>query len=72
MANQCLLCEKNGVNVWRRVKTISRYNPTSKRKQKPNLQWLALPPEVTEKAGLPTKTRVRACAKCIKAFGKNK
>ncbi|MDP3982273.1 MAG: L28 family ribosomal protein [bacterium] len=70
MARQCPLCEKSGVHVWRRVKTISQYNPTAQRKQKPNLQWLTLPSEVTKQAGLPTKSRIRACAKCIKSFGK--
>lgn len=60
MANQCAICEKNKMRVWRIVKLRGKYNPTVKRFQKPNLQWVKLA------SGL----RVKACAKCIKRMAK--
>lgn len=60
MAKQCSICGKKYVLVWRRVKLRGKYNPTIKRKQKANLQWLKLP----------SGKRVLACTKCIKKFSK--
>jgi len=60
MAKQCTICGKKGKIAWRRVKLRGKYNPTTKRKQKPNLQWVTLP----------SGERVKACAKCIKALSK--
>jgi len=52
-------------------KLISRYNPSIKTRKYPNLQWVTVPAETTKKkykefAG----KRILACAKCIKALGK--
>ncbi len=59
---QCVICGKHGMMVGSRKKLMSRYNPTIKRRKHPNLQWMRL---VSGK-------RVKACAKCIKAAGKQK
>ena len=60
MAQLCTICEKGTNLAWRLVKLRGKYNPTVKRRQKPNLQWTRL---VSGK-------RVKACAKCIKAMAK--
>lgn len=62
MAKVCEICEKEYHAVWRRVKLRGRFNPTSRRRQFPNLQWVKL---ISGK-------RVKACAKCIKALAKKK
>jgi len=60
MARQCAICEKKYTYVWRRKKLRGKYNPTIKRKQKPNLQWVKLA----------SGKRVLACTKCIKTLAK--
>lgn len=63
MAKKCAICEKKSLKVWRRVRLrADKYNPTIKRKQKPNLQWFKLS----------NGKRVLACAKCIKTLTKKK
>ncbi|MFH1894437.1 MAG: L28 family ribosomal protein [Patescibacteria group bacterium] len=62
MAQNCAICEKRYSFAWRLVKLRGKYNPTIKRKQKPNLQWTRLA----------SGKRVKACTKCIKAMGKKK
>ncbi len=62
MAKQCAICKKKYTLVWRRLKLRGKYNPTIKRKQKPNLQWVRLP----------SGKKVLSCAKCIKALAKRK
>ena len=69
MARQCQICEKIGMMVWRRKKLRGKYNPTTKRKQKANLQWVQVPVDVKHKnfkkfAG----KRVLACNKCRKTL----
>ena len=70
---QCAICQKKRNIAWRLVKLRGKYNPTIKRKQKPNLQWVRVPLNVKRKdlkqlAG----KRILACTKCIKAFFKQK
>jgi ribosomal protein L28 len=61
MAKQCAICGKQSMMVWRRVQLrATKYNPTIKRRQYPNLQWFKLA----------SGKRVKACAKCIKAASK--
>jgi ribosomal protein L28 len=63
MANQCAICGKKSMMVWRRVRLrAEKFNPTIKRRQHPNLQWTRLA----------SGKRVKACAKCIKKLGKRK
>jgi ribosomal protein L28 len=56
MARQCQICGKKPQTVWRRVKLRGKYNPTIKKRQKPNLQWFKLP----------SGKRILVCAKCKK------
>lgn len=70
---RCKICAKKR-NLARRLKKLrGKYNPTMKRKQKPNLQWLKVPigikkPIFRDFAG----KRILACTKCIKTLGKRK
>ena len=58
----CALCDKKSNRAWRLIKLRGKYNPTIKRLQKPNLQWVRLA----------SGERVKACTKCIKAMAKAK
>jgi len=62
MAKHCAICGKKSEFVWKLRKLRGKYNRTNKKKKHPNLQWVIL------KNG----KRVKACAKCIKSFGKSK
>jgi len=62
MARECQICGKGGVVIQKRKKLRGKYNPTVKKRQQPNLQWVTLS----------NGKRVKACAKCIKALDKNK
>jgi len=62
MANVCSICGKKTLMVWKRVKLRGRYNPTSKTRKKPNLQWVKLA----------SGKKAKACTKCIKALAKKK
>ena len=43
------------------------YNPTTKKRRRPNLQWFRLPEDTKgHKAG----ERVLSCTKCMKAYAK--
>ncbi len=69
----CKICAKKR-NLARRLKKLrGKYNPTMKRKQKPNLQWVKVPIEIKKPifkdfAG----KRILACTKCIKTLAKRK
>ena len=69
----CKICAKKR-NLARRLKKLrGKYNPTMKRKQKPNLQWLKVPigikkPIFRDFAG----KRILVCTKCIKTLAKRK
>lgn len=43
MARQCEICGKKPKIVIRRIKLRGKYNPTTKRRQKPNIQPFSLP-----------------------------
>jgi len=60
MAKRCQICKKGKVRVFKRVKLRGKYNPTKKKKQKPNLQWFKLP----------SGKRILVCAKCKKKLTK--
>ncbi len=62
MAKICAICGKSYIKSITRKKLRGKYNPTSKKRKYPNLQWVRLP----------SGKRVKACAKCIKAMGKTK
>jgi len=56
MAKVCALCGKKYQVATTRVKTRSAYNPTSRHRQQPNLQWYRLP----------NGKRIKVCASCLK------
>ena len=75
MSKKCTICGKGSMMVWRRIKLRGRYNPTIKRRQYPNLQWMKLPSlglKPREGKTLLRGKRILACTKCIKAQGKRK
>ena len=73
MAKVCAICGKGSVMVGNRKKLRGRYNPTTKKRKYPNLQWLKVPEDIEKPAYKKFKgKRVLACAKCIKAMGKMK
>lgn len=59
---QCQICQKNYQIAVRRVKLRGHYNPTTKHKQKSNLQWFKLP----------NGTKIKICMKCRKGILKKK
>lgn len=74
MAKQCAICGKSSKLVWRRVRLrATKYNPTIKRRQYPNLQKVFIPVGIKkEKYKKFAGKKVLACAKCIKALSKRK
>jgi len=62
MSRVCPLCGKKSMVAVVRKKLRGKYNPTSKKRKYPNLQWVHLP----------NGKRIKACTKCIKALGKKK
>ena len=71
MEKTCTICGKSSSMGGSYYKLISRYNPSTKRRIRPNLQWVVVPANATGKkvkefAG----KRILACTKCIKALGK--
>ena len=62
MAKSCALCGKKSITSVTLVKLRGKFNPTAKRRQYPNLQWLTLE----------NGKRVKACAKCIKTKSKSR
>ena len=62
MSRRCDICGKKSMVAIVRKKLRGKYNPTTKKRKYPNLQW----------AYLPDGRRIKACTKCIKAMGKTK
>jgi ribosomal protein L28 len=62
MSRICSICGKGYVTTTKRKKLRSKYNPTTKKRKYPNLQWVTLG----------NNKRVKACAKCVKAMAKKK
>jgi len=69
----CQICQKGTINSVKHIKLRGKFNPTSKNKKYPNLQWLRVPENIqNKKFSRYASQRVKACAKCIKAVGKEK
>ncbi len=71
MPKKCQICEKTSVMASARKKLMSKYNPTPKKRVRPNLQNAHIPADVKHKnfkkyAG----QKITACTKCIKTLGK--
>ena len=72
MAKECAICGKKSIMVWKRKKLRGKYNPTTKKRKYPNLQWLRVPEDVKHKNYKPFKgQRILACTKCIKRLSKD-
>ncbi len=68
---KCEICEKKSKIAGNFVKTRGQYNPTEKKRRKPNIQSTFVPEGVQKKdfkqfAG----KKVKACTKCIKTLSK--
>ncbi len=71
MTKECKLCGKKSENFTKLNKFRGKYNPSTKKRRYPNVQWVKVPLEVTKEsfkkfAG----QRLKACAKCIKTLSK--
>ena len=73
MSRVCPICQKRsqvfiGLNKFR-----GKYNPSTKRRRKPNLQWAQIPVDEKRKAYNDFRgKRVKICAKCLKTLSKAK
>ena len=56
----CTICKKHSAMSTTLVKLRGKYNPTTKKRKYPNLQWTRLS----------SGERILACAKCIKRTAK--
>ena len=56
----CTICKKHSAMGVTLVKLRGKYNPTSRVRKYPNLQWVRMP----------SGKRILACAKCIKRLSK--
>jgi len=68
---KCAICGKTYIQSITLKKLRGKYNPTSKKKKYPNLQWVRIPTDVEDKrykkfAG----KRIKACTKCIRTLMK--
>lgn len=74
MAKTCTICKKTSTMVTRLVKLRGKFNPTTKRRKYPNLQWVTVPKgtRFPKRATPFGGQRILACTKCIKALAKNK
>ncbi len=71
MPRMCQICEKTSVMESARKKLMSKYNPTPKKRKRPNLQIAFIPEDVKRKNFKPhAGKKVIACTKCIKTLGK--
>lgn len=71
---KCTICGKNYILKTVRKKLRGKYNPTTKQKKYPNLQWVKLLSKVKTFDGrvLEEGKRIRVCAKCIKKLAKTR
>ena len=71
---KCAICGKSYTVKTVRKKLRGKYNPTTKQRKYPNLQWirLLLDKKNFEDKVLKKGTRVKACTRCIKALSKRK
>ncbi len=71
MVKKCTICGKSSRVFGKRKKLRGKYNPTTKRRKYPNLQWVRIPEDIKKEKYKPFRgKRILACTKCIKALGK--
>ncbi|XOB40406.1 MAG: large ribosomal subunit protein bL28 [Candidatus Nealsonbacteria bacterium] len=73
MAKECQICGKKSQGFRKLVKLRGKYNPSTKKRRYPNLQWTRVPVGIKKEsfkefAG----KRILACTKCIKTLSKKK
>ncbi|GBD33844.1 50S ribosomal protein L28 [bacterium HR34] len=61
MARQCELCKKTTRTAVKLKKLRGKYNPTQKKRQKPNLKKIEIDKGI----------KIRVCMKCAKTLAKN-
>ena len=71
MSQICPICKKRSRIFRGRNKLRGNYNPSTKRRRKPNLQWARIPdtekrPVFKEFKG----KRIKMCTKCLKTLSK--
>ena len=71
MATKCKQCGKGSRMVTTRVLLRGHYNPTSKSRRYPNLQWAKVPAKGGSAFGGDGK-RIKICTDCIKTLNKTK
>lgn len=71
---KCEICGKSYTVKTVRKKLRGKYNPTTKQRKYPNLQWVRLLSDKKSFEGkiLKKGTRIKACTKCIKSFTKTR
>lgn len=62
MARRCQICGKKSMVAVTRKKLRGKYNPTSKKRKYPNLQWVRLD----------SGKRVKSCTRCLRTIAKKK
>lgn len=73
MAKQCTICGKSSRLFGKRKKLRGKYNPTTKKRKYPNLQWIKVPEDVSHKKFKPfVGKRILVCSKCRKTLQKSK
>jgi len=73
MAKECVICAKKSRMIQKLVKLRGKYNPTSKKRKYPNIQWVSVPVDTERKKFKPfAGKRIKACTKCIKSLSKIK
>jgi ribosomal protein L28 len=70
----CEICGKGYIVKTVRKKLRGKYNPTTKQRKYPNLQWVKLPAGVKSPDGklLAQGKKVKACTKCIRTLSKTR
>jgi len=73
MSRICPICQKRSQVFIGLNKLRGKYNPSTKRRRNPNLQWAQIPIEEKRKAFKDfLGKRVKICTKCIKTLAKIK
>jgi len=71
MAKTCKICGKGSKVFGVRKKLRGKYNPTTKKRKYPNLQWLTVSSDTKLKNYKPyAGQRILSCTKCIKRIKK--
>jgi len=72
---QCAICGKGSIIRGKRKLLRGHYNPTSRSRKYPNLQWVRLPSPAAQARGGQAKVqgvRKRICTNCLKSLHKKR